>query len=216
MDDIIQAVAIVLLLLAGGAGEFFKKMRKASQQKNSVPKQQPTRPASAKPQTDSYDAPSPSEKKEDDPITTVFRELFDMQDQEVVIVDEPPSPPKGERVDRPKQPNMFEQWDQQDRETIPPFRPEAYPQRPKQKPIQAAKPKPAPPKPKPKVPPPKVMQKKIAASEYLAGASAASSESQFQNLYDRFGDNPLKLAVIYNEILNRPRSLRNTSPRKYT
>jgi hypothetical protein len=212
MDELFKALAILLIILLGSAGEIFKKIRANTQQKPQ-PKTPPKRPASSYPQTESYNAPSPKTKKEDDPITTVFRELFELEPKDVVIVDEPPAPPAGERVDRPKQPNIFEDWRNQSQRDIPPFRPEAYSDKPRQpKPAQMAKPKP----PKPKDPPPKVAQKKIAASEYLVGASAASPETQFQKLYDRYGDKPLKLAVIYNEILGRPRSMRNTSPRRYT
>lgn len=211
MDELFQAIAILLFILLGGAGEIFKKIRKSTQPKD-APKTPPSKPAKPQPQMDQYGTPSPKDQKEkDDPITTVFKELFDMEPQDVVIVDEPPPPPPGERVDRPKKGNIFEDWRDQSQKEIPPFRPEAYAEISSQ-----PKPKKQITKPKLNVAPPKIVQKKHSTPVLLAGASAASTETRFQTLYDRYGDNPLKLAVIYNEILGRPRSLRNSSPRKYT
>lgn len=210
MDELFQALAILLFILVGGAGEIFKKLRQSTQQ-NKESKSSQSKPPTTQPQTANYDAPSSQKKKEEDTMTKVFRELFDADPQDLVIVDEPPPPPPGERVDRPKKGNIFEDWRDQSQQEIPPFRPETYAEIPAQ-----PKPKEQKSKPKLKVAPPKIVQKKHSTPELLAGASAASTETRFQTLYDRYGDNPLKLAVIYNEILGRPRSLRNSSPRKYT
>lgn len=219
MDNMFEAIAILLFILLSASGEIFKRIREATQKKESPkppePKPSGQKPAPAKPQSEWYEVPTSKKDKKEDPITTVFKELFDIREQEIVIVDEPPPPPPGERTDRPRKPNIFDQWKEGEKQVVPPFRPEAYPVKPKaQKPVLS---KPIlQKKPKPVIPPPKSVQKKVEAHGYLIGASAASPEQVFQSLYDRYGSNPLKLAVIYTEILSRPRSLRNSSPRRYT
>ncbi len=218
MDDLFQAIAILILIAAGGGAELFKRLRESTKETH-TPK--PPKPAPAKPrqtgqqqtepQSEWYDSGEFMDRENEDPMTTIFKELFDHEDP--VIVDEPPYPPKeGQWRERPGERNIFEQWGQP--EEVPPFRPEAY--GPKyDDPIPAPPPKPKV-RPVAEIPPPKKAQKTMGASELLAGATAYSSKSTFQSLYDRYGDNPLKLAVIYNEILGKPRSMRNTSFRKYT
>ena len=197
----IEALAILVIILVSGVVEISKRMReKSNKNKQFKPKTPPKSrrlaPTQGETQTRRREGTEDFPAGEEDTWSKMFKEMFDVEEPEVVIMDEPirheppltpkpfpppppvnPSPARRRKVMRPAE---------QTSSSRPVLRPEFVPSTP--------------------------VLKKKKTTRTVQAARPVSPSPILMELLRNASHEPLKTAFVLHEILSRPRCLRPWRP----